>query len=81
MGYFSNGEEGDRYEATHCQRCAHGGYVGMCPVLQLHLAWQDDAYGKNGDKSKRWALEQFIPRADIHNERCKMFHEKSNSGK
>ena len=77
MGYFSNGSEGEGYIAEYCMRCIHGsddeGECYGCPVIQLHMAWNYDAVGKNADKTKQAALEAFIPRDGITNLQCTMF--------
>lgn len=72
MAYFSNGIEGEAYEAQYCQRCIH--YAeGLCPVLMLHTLWNYDAVGENADADKALALNVLIPRKGIENLRCTVF--------
>lgn len=72
MAYFSNGIEGDTYEAHYCQRCIH--YAeGLCPVLMLHGLWNYDAVGKGADPNKALVLNVLIPRKGIENLQCTMF--------
>ena len=70
MGYFSNGTEGDLYEAQYCARCLHGqGPDGnACAVWALHL---DENY--NADTFD--LLDALIPRSadGLKNLECRMF--------
>lgn len=75
MGYFSNGSEGDAYEARWCVRCRHYGRgVGerqCCPVWWLHLLYNDDQQKR---PTMAEALSIFIPRTRVGgNGRCVMF--------
>lgn len=78
MGYFSNGSEGDYYEAQYCNRCVHHTTARGCPVLDLHLLYNYDQLKKD---STRRALEMFIPAApNGGNEQCRMFWERGKGG-
>lgn len=48
MGYFSNGTEGEMFEARWCERCVHQDEsedsIG-CPVWWLHLMWNQEWEG------------------------------------
>ena len=76
MAYFSSGSEGSHYTQKYCDRCIHGD--GPCPVLWLHLEWNYEAIG---NATKKTALNTLWPvTADgIHNEACKLFHDKGES--
>jgi hypothetical protein len=76
MGYFSNGSEGDCYEAEFCSRCVHqngpDGESG-CAVMLAHLLRNYDECN-----NKESILHILIPRdKDGWNEQCKMFHAKN----
>ena len=65
MGYFSNGTEGDRYEAKFCARCVHGQDEEFgpydCPVLALHLLYNYDQFKENEPSPTiKHILNQFI---------------------
>jgi hypothetical protein len=75
MGYFSNADMAESYEAKWCNQCIHQCNYD-CPVWYLHFLWNYDAVGTGGDKTKSEALEMFIPRDGAYNAKCKMFHEK-----
>jgi hypothetical protein len=81
MGYFSNGSEGDAYQATYCRHCLHndaaidasGNTVEDCPVWALHMLRLHN-YGQFKKKATEDALAMFIPRAaDGSNAMCTMF--------
>lgn len=85
MGYFSNGTEGDAYEADHCHKCTH--YVdGCCAVLDIHRTYNYDQFpehertadAKRMATALRFVLGLLIPRSKdgIGNDQCKMFHPK-----
>jgi excisionase family DNA binding protein len=82
MGYFSNGEEGMRFEADYCERCANLKIAGWCPILQLHSLWNYDQHGETEiAKAKKQALELFIPRdRDGLNQECKFFIKADSPG-
>lgn len=71
MGYFSNGCEGDSYEARYCSNCVHqngpDGKTG-CAVWLAHML-------KNYDEcnNKESILHTLIPRKGIVNLKCLMF--------
>ena len=77
MGYFSNGTEGDDYEARYCCKCLNYDDEMGCPILNLHLLWNYDAVGPSVDPNERdakaYALNHFIPRKGIENLQCRMF--------
>ena len=63
MGYFSNGTEGDMYEAQYCHRCAHwldkgDGDGAGCPVLDVHMLWN---YEQCSDPRVKSILDRLIP--------------------
>jgi len=70
MAYFSNGSDGDYYEAKYCDRCVHD--VDTCAVAELHLDWNYEAMA---DLTKAKALNTLWPRDSdaIHNAACRMF--------
>lgn len=68
MGYFSNGTEGEMYEAEYCAKCDHNANDD-CAVLLAHLIYNYDECNK-----KDSILHLLIPRdKDGYNEKCKMF--------
>ena len=76
MGYFSNGSEGERYQAAYCQRCAHGPQSitdPECPVWGLHLLHNYDECNKPES-----FLHVLIPRQNsgTGNSQCTMFVER-----
>lgn len=74
MGYFSNGSEGDSFQAALCERCLHD-VKQDCPVWLIHLM-----YNYNQCKNEDYAaiLSAFIPRnKEGFNEDCKMFVDKT----
>jgi hypothetical protein len=77
MGYFPNGSAGEYYMAEFCCKCVNfrdnGSGSEGCPILDLHLLWNYDAVGKDGDKTKAAALNHFIPIDGIENGECVMF--------
>lgn len=69
MGYFSNGCEGESYEAKYCRNCVHD---ERCAVMLAHLLYNYDECNK-----KDSILHILIPRGkDGFNEQCKMFLKK-----
>lgn len=72
MGYFSNGTEGEDYQARYCSRCIHENAAkGIgCPVWNLHLI----ANYAECNKPESY-LHVLIQRSkpDIGNEKCTMF--------
>ena len=70
MGYFSNGTEGQIYEAKWCDRCEH---QEGCAVWMAHMLHN---YKECNDKES--ILHLLIPRSEggIGNEQCRMFIEK-----
>jgi len=82
MAYFSNGAVGGYHQAEHCARCLHGpksfSHVtkGPCPIMALHVAWNDDAVGANADETKATALNTLWPVDENgENAECAMFVE------
>lgn len=70
MGYFSNGTEGDLYEAEHCATCRHGGGETECPIWFVHLL---HAHGECGTQSAgEDILNLLIPREGARNGKCLM---------
>jgi len=73
MGYFSNGSEGEGYEAEYCDRCIHQKPDdGGCAVWFAHLMHNSD---QNSNEQLENALNILIPRRGICNEQCTMFIE------
>lgn len=75
MGYFSNGTEGESYEARWCDNCIHqNGPDGesSCAVWLAHLLYSYDEC--NNPES---ILHLLIPREGIDNQKCTMFWHKS----
>lgn len=82
MGYFSNGAEGDTYEAKYCARCVHGQNEPHgpydCPVLALHLLYNYDQFKtEEPGPTIRHILTWLIPKAKDGpwNDKCLMFSE------
>jgi len=68
MGYFSNGTEGDMYEAEWCNNCVH---YDQCAVWLLHMLHNYDECN-NGNSF----LHVLIPRdSNGRNLKCEMFCE------
>ena len=85
MGYFSNGTEGDLYEAEYCANCANYRVLEeaacmTCPVLEVHALFNYDQCkdGQLGD-ALTLLLGTLIPH-DVHNEQCAMFLERPPTG-
>lgn len=73
MGYFSNGCEGDSYEAAYCSRCVHrDGKDGKsgCAVLLAHMLHNYEECNKPDS-----ILHLLIPRVGLSNGECSMFIE------
>lgn len=72
MGYFSNGTEGEMYEARYCARCLHSKLEDGCPVWGLHLFYNGE---QNKSEMVGEMLSALIPRSKdgLTNERCEMF--------
>ena len=73
MGYFSNGTEGDYYEAEYCATCQHQKPDdGGCMVWLAHLMHNYECLGK-GDAGEQ-ILDLLIPRAKdgLSNDKCRM---------
>jgi hypothetical protein len=76
MAYFSNGSEGDRFQAEYCDRCVHWNPEKGCPIFDAHLLfnYQECDSGSNAEM----ILNMLIP--EIENEHgtfpgeCSMFH-------
>ncbi len=68
MAYFSNGTEGDRYEAVHCSKCVHHHPERGCPVMHAHMAWNYDECDKPES-----ILHKMIPRVNGGNGKCFSF--------
>lgn len=65
MGYFSNGSEGEAYEARWCNRCQH---QDDCDIWMQHLIF-------NGNPEHRARLDALIPESPdgLGNEQCTGF--------
>jgi len=68
MGYFSNGAEGDDYEAQYCAQCQH--YADGCAVLEAHML-----YNYQECNNEDSILHLLIPRSKdgLENSLCRMF--------
>lgn len=79
MTYFANGTDGEIFQAKYCRRCVNWteDEIGEhCPIMDLHELWNYEAAGKDGDETKRMALDFFILGDGINTERtCVMFQE------
>lgn len=74
MAYFSNGTEGESYEAQYCDRCIHQKHdEGGCAVWLAHMLHNYDECNKPDS-----ILHLLIPRDGIWNRECKMFVEKQS---
>ena len=88
MGYFSNGSEGDRYEARYCHRCInwrdkHDGRGAGCPVWDIHFVYNYDQFPEHAktDAARSHAatiraiLASLIPMPEgcSSNAECRMF--------
>ena len=85
MAYFSNGTEGECYEAEYCSGCVNFRTQGDeggdgCAILDLHLQWNYDQITAATDSlivlaaaTKHEALEHFIPTDKGDNKQCRMF--------
>lgn len=67
MGYFANGEEGDRYQERYCRNCKLYSY-GACPCLQAHALWNYDECNKEDS-----ILHRIILRDGTENKECIFF--------
>ena len=76
MGYFSNGNQGDQYEAQWCARCMH--HVDEPETFEDGCAVWDAHMFKNYDdcNDPHSILHMLIPRQGIENEPCRMFIER-----
>lgn len=83
MGYFSNGTEGEMYEAKYCRRCLHyetdpdweGHPEACCPVWLIHLMFN---YEQLKNKDLETTLSLLIPKDGVYNGQCTMFKEVSD---
>lgn len=76
MGYFSNGTEGERYEAQYCVRCIHQNMDdGGCAVWHAHMLYN---YRDCNDEDSILHLLIPLKKEGIGNEQCAMFHEDKN---
>lgn len=73
MAYFSNGTEGDAFEAAFCDRCVHQGDADKgesCAVFMAHLLY-------NYDDTYREVLDLLITGDTIDGTiKCQMFRDK-----
>ena len=59
MAHFSNGTEGDMYEAQYCAKCAHWARHDpesdswSCPVMDVHACYNYDQCKRRGPESLR----------------------------
>ena len=81
MAYFSNGTEGEMYQATYCDRCRNwregrGGFGEGCPVWDVHILFSYDEC--NSDSNAKKMLDHLIPMMEggIYADECTMFLQK-----
>jgi hypothetical protein len=67
MAYFSNGSEGEFFEAQWCSKCVHDGKEAGCPVMALHIIYNYQEC--NNKESFLGILISDEPKV------CNMFHE------
>ena len=77
MAYFSNGTEGEIWQAEHCEHCVNwqGDPVG-CPVWDVHLLYNYDQCPDTLVGQRVQAiLDYLIPRSEdkLSNQTCSMF--------
>lgn len=75
MAYFSNGTEGEMYEAQWCNHCIHNPVEGDgCAVLCAHLLYNYYALNKENEMAKQ-ILDLLIPMkaGGIYADQCSMF--------
>jgi hypothetical protein len=76
MAYFSNGTEGDMYEAEYCERCVHHVLWEKegdrdCAVLEVHAVYNCD---QNKNDMVADVLGTLIPEDEEgHTLECRMF--------
>ena len=75
MGYFANGDEGDRYVETYCERCIHYGDENLpapqCAVWDAHFVYCSTV---ETDGAAENVLDMLIPRdSSGNNLACRMF--------
>ena len=69
MGYFSNGEDHERYYEEFCSHCQHASEDNACAVEQAHWLFN---YSECNNKES--ILHILIPRDEQgYNEQCLMF--------
>jgi hypothetical protein len=70
MGFFSNSDHGDAFEADQCARCVHRNEEKGCPVLDAHVLF---AYGAEGEL--KGTLDTLIvpDKSQRTGQRCAMF--------
>ena len=71
MGYFSNGTEGERYQAQYCSRCVHDDPDKGCEIWGAHVVYLSDS--KN-QPSVGGVLNMLIPMEGTTNLQCKLFY-------
>ena len=78
MGYFSNGSEGEFFQAKYCERCVNsehhngGEFVG-CAIWDAHLLFVDCSRTKGEPNDVAGVLNMLIPEDDACNGQCKLF--------
>jgi hypothetical protein len=73
MGYFSNGTDGEMFEARQCNRCAHEDPVKGCPVMLAHLLFAYELCNEEKHPGKI-ILDILIPLSEpLGNKDCEMF--------
>lgn len=79
MGYFSNGTEGDMFEARYCNRCVHEDDEKGCPVMLAHVLYSYELCNEKEHPGKVM-LDMLIPRERepgyCGNAQCAMFYER-----
>lgn len=77
MAYFSNGSEGEYYEAKYCAKCVHqpeNPDDGGCALMLAHLLHNYDQHDKVGELNAVGKVLSILwPRKGAYNGECSMF--------
>ena len=80
MAYFPNGTSGMVYMERYCCRCKNwkdldDGRGFGCPIWDIHMIFNYDAVGKNGNKDIKQILDTLIPttKDKLYADKCSMF--------
>lgn len=75
MAYFSNGTQGDSFQAAYCDRCALQDGCAVWNVHLLHNYSQFPEHAKTPEEKGAATATRQILDALISDEGCRMFHE------